>query len=130
MFLGLDVPVIYFDDPDIMIGSDLSYAGRMCPDIVVLFDCAESITDFFDTFHAYLRKSGGRYVLVAGQMARTSHSHVEKELFSHLFFQKICQLVLFLARDFGYVLYYKTPCGALRIRYNLLHLGPTFIKVN
>jgi hypothetical protein len=130
MFLGLDMPMIYFDDPTIMIGSDLSSAGRMCPDHVVFFDSAESITDFVDAFHANLKKSGGRYILVVGNLARTSSSHVEKKMFSHPFFQKIGQLVLFLSVNFGYVLYYKTPCGALHMRYYLLHFAPIFGKIN
>jgi hypothetical protein len=117
MFLGLDVPIIYFDDPATMFGSYISSAGRMCPDHVVFLDSAEFLTDFVDKFHAFLRKSAGRYILVVGDMARSSPSHVnKKELFSHPFFQKIGQLVLFLPVSFGYVLYYKTPCGALHMR--------------
>jgi hypothetical protein len=130
MFLGLDVPNIYFDDPAIMIGSYISAAGRMCQDHVLFFDSVEFITDFVNTFHAYLRKSGGRYILVVGDMSRTSPSHVERKLFIHPFFQKIGQLVLFLPVNFGYVLYYKTPCGALRMRYDLWHFGPSFSEVD
>jgi hypothetical protein len=130
MFLGLEVPIIYFENSANMIGSDLSSAGRMCPDHVVFSDSAESITDFVDTFHANLRKSGGQYILVVSDMAWTSTSYVEKELFIHPFFQKIGQLVVFLPVNFGYVLYHKTPCGALQMRYDLLHLAPTFGRVN